>query len=204
MLTLVVAGCNTPSGSSPDDLAAKERELQAKEQALKEQSLAAREQAVSAREQGAPANGAPSAPAPRAATSPHSAALPSTVVPPAAPSTAPASQKVRVTVSLTVDMTKPGGAQWDAAGDAPDPVISLSVPRTGFSSRGPKTPNSLVSTSSFEVDLQAGDSVTVAAVDSDVAADDPIGNFSAAYAGRATSVSGRMGAAAVSVSFLPL
>lgn len=186
------------------ELAAKEQQLAAREQQLKEETLATRERAVAFREQAAARVAAATASAPAPAASAANVVQPAhaTATEPEAP-TQPQPlipRPVLVTATVTVDMVKPDGQQWDGLGDAPDPRITATVQRSGQSATS-DTKNSLNATASLQLNLQIGDTVTVNVVDKDLSAHDPIGSFSAMYFGGPTPQQGKLGAGSIVVNF---
>jgi outer membrane murein-binding lipoprotein Lpp len=196
-LLLVVAGASScKRDDSAAKLAEKERELAAKERELQEAKLAERERAVAAREEaasvranspdtqgkGARRNGSPQG---------------STPVAPQHPS---GPRMVTVTATIAVAMSKPAGGAWDVAGDAPDPTVTARVGSSGASA-SKSYQNQQSVTAAFTLKLLPTDTVSFTAVDKDVAANDPIGSFTASYRGRPESVTGNMGAAQITVKF---
>jgi len=164
----------------------KEEELQRKEQELKEREAKLKEQ------QGAANQPAAQAPAAEPVSQPAQPTAPQ----PAAPS---GPRDVTVSVSVAVDITKPGGAPWDVAGDAADPLISAQSSSGQSGSASFKDQQNVTAT--FKMKLSSGDSVTVTAVDKDVAANDPIGTFSAKYSGPGSTGKGRNGAGSFTITF---
>lgn len=105
-----------------------------------------------------------------------------------------------VTVQLQIAMTRPDGKSWDIGGGAPDPEITL-LASNGMTATQ-RFSDALTPSASFKVTLTSGDRVTIKAVDKDTLnASDPIGSFTVTYKGRATTQSGEMGAAKLTMSF---
>jgi hypothetical protein len=198
------------SNDKAAELAAKEAQLAAREQQLKADTLAAREQAVALREQAAArataAATTASAAAPEAAGTPSATATVQPTRTVAAAPEAPSQpvplvpRPVLLTATVTVDMVKPDGQQWDGLGDAPDPRITATVQRSGQSATS-DTKNSLSATASLQLNLQVGDTVMITVVDKDLSAHDPIGSFTAMYFGGPTLQQGKLGAGSIAVSF---
>jgi outer membrane murein-binding lipoprotein Lpp len=193
------------------ELAAKEQQLAAKEQQLKEEALAAREQAVALREQSAARVAAVTTPAPEV---PPEASAAGAAAPPVQPARAvaaapevpptppvqPVPRPVLLSATVTVDMLKPDGQQWDGLGDAPDPLITATVQRSGQSATS-LTKNALNATASLQLNLQVGDTILINVVDKDLSAHDPIGSFSVMYFGGPTPQGGKLGAGSIAVNF---
>lgn len=203
----LLLGCQNNDKTA--DLAAREQQLTAREQQLKEDTLAAREQAVALREQAAAhvtaATGTASAPSPAASAA--NVAVPlvqpartTGTAPEATPPEALIPRPVLVTVTVTVDMVKPDGQQWDGLGDAPDPLITATVQRSSQSATS-LTKNSLTATASLRVNLQIGDTIAINVVDKDLSAHDPIGSFTAMYFGGPTPQQAKLGAGSIAVNF---
>lgn len=179
-LVVVVAGllaCN--AGESE-----KEKELRQKEQELKQ-----REDRVRATEN---AQAPTTTPAPQVTAEPAQPAAPR----PAAPA---GPREVTIKVGLAIDITKPGGKPWDVGGDAADPL--LTIVSSGGQTGSASFKDQLNVATQFKMKLSPGDTVTVTAVDQDLAANDPIGSFSAKYTGAGSGGKGRNGGGSFAITF---
>lgn len=107
-------------------------------------------------------------------------------------------RQTTVVVKLTIDMQKASGQPWDVGGDAPDPLITASG-EAGSGSASFK--DALTPTARIKLTLRPNTPVTVNVVDQDLAAHDPISNFTVTYKGPGGSASGKAGAAQYSVTF---
>ncbi|MBK7583789.1 MAG: hypothetical protein IPI67_26795 [Myxococcales bacterium] len=180
VLAVVFAGllaCKSGDTSREDDLRRKEQDLREREAKLKEQQAA------------------PS-PSPTPPTETASDPVQPAVPRPSAPAGA---REVTVGVSLVVDLAKPGGQPWDAAGDAADPTLTVQSSSGQTDTKWYK--DTQTANAQFTLKLSVGDSVTVTAVDKDLTAHDPIGTFTAKYAGPGSSGKGRNGAGAFTITF---
>lgn len=125
-----------------------------------------------------PAEPAAAAPAPPAPTGPR------TVV---------------ISLSLTVATKKPDGQSWDALGNGPDPVLSVTAGGKTFSA-GPFQDQTTASATLEPMSLTIGDPIVVKVVDKDLQQNDLIGVFSIEYRG-ARTVQGALEGGTVSVTF---
>jgi len=186
-------GCNKDDSAAK--LAEKERELAQRDKELQEAKLAAREREVGDREQ---AQAAKEKSGDTAADNPaKDAPAAGDQADPARPS---GPREVNVTAAIQVNMKKPTGEAWDVAGGAPDPVITARVASSGATG-SQSFQDQLSVSATFKLKLGPTDSVVFSAYDKDIAANDPIGNFTAQYSGHAGAVSGSMGAATIRVTF---
>jgi hypothetical protein len=182
-----LVACKEENGG--DTLAERERQLAERERDLARQELESlKRQATTA----ASAAAVPVATTPQPAEPSPAAAAPA----PPAP-TGP--RTVVISLSLTVATKKPDGQPWDALGNGPDPVLSVTAGGKTFSA-GPFQDQTTASATLGPVSLALGDPIVVKVVDKDLQQNDLIGAFSTQYRG-ARTVQGALEGGTVSVTF---
>lgn len=180
-----LVACKEENGG--DTLAERERQLTERERDLARQELESlKRQATAAASAAVPVATTPQPEEPTAA--------------PAAAAPAPTGPRtVVISLSLTVATKKPDGQPWDALGNAPDPVLSVTAGGKTLSA-GPFQDQTTANATLEPMSLTLGDPIVVKVVDKDLQQNDLIGVFSTEYRG-ARTVQGALEGGTVSVTF---
>lgn len=182
-----LVACKEDNGG--DTIAERERQLAERERDL------ARQELESLKRQATAAASVAAAPV---ATTPQPEE-PSTAAPAAAAPAPTGPRTVVISLSLTVATKKPDGQSWDALGNGPDPVLSVTAGGKTLSA-GPFQDQTTASATLEPMSLTLGDPIVVKVVDKDLQQSDLIGVFSTEYRGSRT-VQGALEGGTVSVTF---